>query len=92
MIKIEITENSNPTTREVGQSKLLEQTAWAHLTKGGYPVEIRVSQWADRVTRELPQPYAVGDYTFGVDAFSVGKYGDLVCRPILRSLDTKKAA
>ena len=82
MIKIQITENSNPTPRNVGKSQLLEQTAWAHLPKTDFPKEIRVSQWTGS-KGEIPQAYPIGEYTFDADSLSVGKYGELVCRPKL---------
>jgi len=92
MLKISILKTEFYSHRVVGKAgTVFEQKAYIHLDGEPYPKEIRVSKWADRNTGEEPRPYAKGEYVLSPESFSIGKYADLVCRPVLVPLASKSA-
>jgi len=82
MLKITIHEAS-ATPRNTKAGQLIQQKAYVHLDGEPYPKEIKITQWADKSTGEIPQPYSAGDYTFSKKSFFVTKYNELGCSPDL---------
>lgn len=95
MLKIEILEATytprNIKTKGGKDLQLFEQKAYVTLPGEPYPKELKISLWPDRDTGELPKPHPVGDYTLDPKSFSVGRYSDLLLRPILKQIIKKTA-